>query len=153
MKTVRPIVECPEPVDWNRQRQRLKYLGPKGPKNPVPLNRFNVYDCLQHDRLVLTEGAVLQMQQEVLLAKYTELPPHIRNQLPARGLMTAAPVTVEDEVAARVEEAEKPMYEGYYDNPYEPWKDENEAWYEVDEINARITRHTPQGEGSWRLLE
>ena len=161
VKVVRPLLECDPAIDWNRFNNRLNYLGPRGPKNPVPLNRFNVFDCFEHERLVITEGAIEQMQSEVLSTKYYDLPPHVRNQLPDRGAFEMRGVlSLEDEVAGRMEEAEIPLYESYYDNPYEPWKDEAEASYEVDEVEARIRRHTTLRHkdsavlpGSWKLLD
>ena len=154
LKVVRPIIDCEAPVNWNLYRQKLGYSGPKGPKNPIALNRFNVYDCLEHDRLVITEGAVLQMESELLLEKYKILPPHIRAQLDSEHFFKKTDcVTIEDEVASRTEETEKNMYMNYYDNPYDPWADESSAWYEVNEIEGKVQRFTNDGQAGWRQLE
>ncbi|KNH01782.1 LSU ribosomal protein L4p (L1e) [Perkinsela sp. CCAP 1560/4] len=154
LKVVRPVINCDPPVNWNLYRQKLSYHGPKGPKNPVPLNRFNVFDCLDHDRLVITEGAVLQMENELLLDKYNSLPPHIRAQLENENFFGRNKhYTIEDEVAIRTEEVEKSAYTGFYDNPYAPWADENKAWYEVNETEAKIQRFTDEGEGGWQQID
>ena len=154
LKVVRPIIDCAAPIDWNLYRQKLGYSGPKGPKNPIALNRFNVYDCLEHDRLVITEGAILQMEKEMLVEKYKKLPPHIRAQLDGENFFAkSGNITIEEEVAARTEETERNIYKGFYDNPYEPWADENSAWYEVNELEGKVQRFTSEGEAGWRQLE
>lgn len=160
-KIVRPTALADEPYDWNRFSSKLNSPSPKGQKNPVPINRFNAYDALEHNLLVITEGALLQMEQEMLPFKLRNLPPHIRNQLPQEGLLDApmlgdSPMpldTIEMEAAARTEEVERPMYEGYYDDPYKPWSDEQQASYTVDAVDGIIERHTNGKKSSWAMLE
>lgn len=180
-KLVRPNLTVDMPYEWNYPVVHQSYRGPRGPKNPVPLNRFNCYDALDHHLLVVTEGAVLQMEQEVEDIKFEQLPPHIANQLVERGYLqvndnnlhggshgghvaSARLQPIEREVAGRVEENEKTrLYEGYYDNPYEPWSDEANASYEVDAVEGFIKRHVSANNsnsgsrnsgvpGSWRQL-
>ena len=163
LKVVRPTIRAEDPYDWNGQGQPFdrQTLGPKGPKNPIPFNRFNVFDALEHHLLVVTEGAVMQLEQEMLTIKMSKLPPHIRNQVAASGALShyvlgscAAPLLpVQDEAAARVEEREKPQYAPYYDSPYAPWRDEPDASYEVDGDEGVIRRHTPSRPGTWKILE
>jgi hypothetical protein len=178
-KLVRPSITVDAPYDWNFPVVKQSFKGPKGQKNPVPLNRFNCYDALDHHLLVVTEGAIMQMEQEVEDIKFDQLPPHISNQLVERGYLdhVAASVggdsnakrlqPIEREVAGRVEENEKSrLYDGYYDNPYQPWSDENDASYEVDAVDGFIKRHVSTSKksdssssstvseipGSWRQL-
>jgi ribosomal protein L4 len=168
VKVVRPTIQVAEPFDWDRRQQyRDTYHGPKGQKNPVPINRFNVFDALEHHTLVLTEGAVIQLEQEMFAAKVQSLPPHIRTQMAEFGMLdhhllgtVAAPVeAVEMEAAGRVEEREKVMYAPYYDNPYKPWADEANASYEVDAAAGYIRRKVQAADGigsspgSWRKIE
>ena len=159
-KVVRPTIQVDIPFDPNKTGASPNYRGPKGPKNPVPINRFNTYDAIEHHLLVVSEGAVLQLEREMHPIKVAGLPPHIRSQLPERGLLNSpllgdclAPLPiVEDEAAGRVEESERSMYTPYYDNPYEPWSDEAQASYNVDPVDGVIRRQTPQRPGSWERL-
>jgi ribosomal protein L4 len=160
-KVVRPTLQADEPYDWNKHGSTPKSKAPKGQKNPVPVNRFNTYDAMEHHLLVVTEGAVVQFEQEMHAIKAMQLPPHIRKQMPDRAMLSSpllgqhlGPLeTAEQEVAGRLEENEKAMYEEYYDNPYRPWQDEQDASYEVDATDGFIKRHTPERVGSWRRLE
>lgn len=173
-KLVRPTLTVDKPYDWNYPVRYNSWRGPRGQKNPVPLNRFNCYDALDHHLLVVTEGAIMQMEQELEHVKIEQLPPHIAAQLPERGYIgsqvprsialasganavagtpgatDARLLTMEQEVAGRVEENEIAMYSGYYDDPYRPWQDEEDvaasgggASYEVDAVDGFIRRHTP----------
>eukprot|EP00760_Papus_ankaliazontas_P032197 PhM_4_TR5682/c0_g1_i1/m.73921/K02926/RP-L4, MRPL4, rplD; large subunit ribosomal protein L4 len=154
VKVMRPTVDCEEAINWNRSRARLSYLGPKGPQNPVPINHFNVYDALTHDRVVITEGAIEQIETEMMIPKYRELPAHIRNQLPMEGGFDKRGVlTIQEEVAGRIEESEVGMYQGYYDNPYEPWADEDRASYSVSEVDGVVRRSVDGKPGSWKMLK
>jgi hypothetical protein len=157
-------------IDWARKPidYRPEYLGPRGSSNPVPINRFNVHDALEHHLVVITEGALALLEKEIYPLVVEGLPPHIRQQLPLVGALntpllgdTKHPLEeIEAEAASRIEELEKPMYEPYYDNPYRPWADEQKAAYEVDAVDGYVKRHIvpdeKEGEqfpGGWRLLE
>lgn len=174
VKTVRPTILKHQDFDWNHTGAHTKYLGPRGPKNPVPLNRFNCFDALEHDRLIITEGALAQLETECFDEKVRNLPAHIQAQMGASGMLdhhlaapttafngdasTASPVAVplrpiEFEAAGRVEESEAPRYEPYYDNPYNPWKDEAEASYIVDGVDGKIRREVGGKKASWSMLE
>lgn len=147
-KLVRPTIRAEEPFDWNYQMEDRKWLGPKGQKNPLPFNRFNAYDAFEHHLLVITEGALAQLEMESLEIKVGFLPPHIRNQMAVGGCLdhyllgrAQAPLmSLEDEAAARTEEAEREQYRPYYDDPYAPWKDENEASYVIDAVDGTVRR-------------
>lgn len=160
-KVVRPTILCDEPYDYNRTGSKLRERGPKGQKNPIPINRFNAFDALEHSILVVTEGAVQQLEQEMQYYKLKMLPPHIRQQMPDAGLLDApvlgdCPVgldTIEMEAAARTEEVESRMYAPYYDNPYRPWADEQEASYTVDATNGKIERQVNGEKASWTMLD
>lgn len=162
-KLVRPTVQTDMPYDWNFTGALSKYMGPRGPKNPIPLNRFNCYDAMYHDILVITEGALMQLEKECFREKVDYLPPHIRSQMAASGMLDhflthaedgALPLieTIEFEAAARTEEKEAAMYEGFYDNPYKPWADEDEASYVVDGVEGYITREVNGKKASWAML-
>lgn len=161
-KVVRPTLEIEAPFDDNWKMSNLDFRGPKGPKNPIPINRFNAFDALEHHLLVITEGAVAQLEKECEYRKFVQLPPHIREQLPQTGALDTHLLgdcvpdelaTIEEEAAARTEEREARMYEPYYDNPYKPWRDEHEAAYQVDAVDGVIRRTVNGKPGSWRVLE
>ncbi|KAG5510496.1 hypothetical protein GH5_06696 [Leishmania sp. Ghana 2012 LV757] len=159
-KLVRPTLLCDEPYDYNRTSSKARTKGPKGQKNPIPINRFNAYDALTHDILVITEGALMQLEDEMFTHKLTMLPPHIRAQLPERGFLDSevlgdappALQTIQMEAAARTEEAEQAMYAPYYDNPYHLWKDEGEASYAVDAVEGTVQRYVKSRKTSWKML-
>ncbi|CCW63530.1 unnamed protein product [Phytomonas sp. EM1] len=159
-KLVRPTFLCDEPYDFNYTAAKQRFKGPKGPKNPIPVNRFNAYDALTHHLLVITEGALMQLEEEMYAHKLTMLPPHIRAQLPERGFLDSEVLgdclphlkTIEMEAAARTEEVERGMYEGYYDNPYDPWRDEKEASYAVDGVEGTVQRYVKSKKASWAML-
>lgn len=160
-KLVRPTLLCDEPYDYNRYASKLRFKGPKGQKNPIPINRFNAYDALTHQTLVITEGALQQIEEEMFAHKLMILPPHIRAQLPERGMLESevlgdvppALQTVQMEAAARTEEAERAMYEGFYDDPYCPWPDEAEASYAVDAVEGTVQRYVKSKKTSWAMLQ
>lgn len=160
-KLVRPTLLCDEQYNFNKTSSKQRFKGPKGPQNPIPINRFNAYDALAHDTLVVTEGAVLQLEEEVYLHKLAVLPPHIRAQLPEKGFLESEVLgdvpphllTVELEAAARTEEVERSMYEPYYDNPYDPWKDERDASYAVDAADGTVQRYVRSRKASWAMLQ
>jgi ribosomal protein L4 len=160
-KVVRPTILCDEPYDYNKYKADLDFSGPKGQKNPIPINRFNAFDALEHSILVVTEGAVQQLEQEMLSHKLKMIPPHIRQQLPDVGALSAtvlgdgpAPLLpIELEAAARTEESEAHMYETYLDNPYKPWADEQEASYIVDATMGKIERRVGGEKASWSMLD
>nr|CCC53152.1 conserved hypothetical protein, fragment [Trypanosoma vivax Y486] len=120
----------------------------------------NAYDALKHDRLVITEGALAQLEEEVYEHKLMILPPHIRNQLPERGYLKSeelgdcAPVlrTIQMEAAARVEEVESSMYDSFVDNPYRPWKIDMEAAYAVDAADGTVQQYVDGKKTSWSML-
>lgn len=159
-KVVRPTLLCDDSYDYNRFASKQKWKGPKGAKNPIPINRFNAYDAMVHHILVITEGAVAQMEEEMFPHKLHMLPPHIRAQLPERGMLDSELLgdcpprlqTIQLEAAARTEEVERPMYDGFYDNPYEPWKDEAESSYAVDAAEGTVQRFTRGQKTSWSML-
>ncbi|CCW68377.1 unnamed protein product [Phytomonas sp. Hart1] len=160
-KVVRPTFLCDDSYDYNWTASKQRFKGPKGPKNPIPINRFNVYDALAHHLLVITEGALMQLEEEMFAHKLMMLPPHIRQQLPEQGSFFETEVlgdclpklkTIEMEAAARTEEVEQEMYNGYYDNPYEPWKDEHEASYAVDGVEGVVERYVKSKKASWGML-
>lgn len=159
-KLVRPTLLCDEQYDYNRTASKQRYKGPKGPKNPIPINRFNAYDAMAHHILVVTEGALLQLEEEMFYHKIMMLPPHIRAQLPERGVLASEVMgdvppplqTVQAEAAGRTEEVERLMYDGYYDNPYMPWADEEVASYSVDAVDGVVRRHVESKKASWAML-
>ncbi|CAD2222725.1 hypothetical protein AGDE_05645 [Angomonas deanei] len=159
-KLVRPTLLCDEPYDYNRSSSKQRSKGPKGQKNPIPINRFNAYDALTHHLFVITEGALMQLEKEMYVHKLLILPPHIRAQLAENGFLEsellgdiAPPLdTIETEAAARTEEAERHLYEPFYDNPYKPWKDESEATYAVDGADGTVRRFVNNKKASWRML-
>lgn len=159
-KLVRPTLLCDEQYDYNRTSSKQRMKGPKGPKNPIPINRFNAYDAMEHHTLVITEGALQQLEEEMFYQKIMILPPHIRAQLPELGMLDSEVLgdkppplqSIELEAAGRTEEVERPMYEGYYDNPYEPWPDEADASYSVDGVDGVVTRHVKSEKTSWAIL-
>jgi ribosomal protein L4 len=161
VKVVRPTVTCDRQYDWNQFGAQQSFKGPKGAKNPIPINRFNVYDALEHDRLVITEGAVLQLEREMHYSKLMVLPPHVREAMAERGMLDSpalgdAPMplgTIEAEAAGRTEEMESKMYEPHYDNPYKPWPDEKDAGYVVDAVRGVVERFTNGKKTSWKMLE
>ena len=173
VKAVRPTILKQTDYDWNYTGAQRTYLGPRGPKNPVPLNRFNCFDAFEHDRLVITEGALAQLENECFDEKVRILPPHIQAQMAAMGMLDhhlAAPTTpfgrdevsspaavplrpIEFEAAGRIEESEVARYEPYYDNPYNPWRDEAEASYVVDGVDGKIRREVNGKKASWAMLE
>ena len=161
VKLVRPTILMDEQYDYNRTAANSNFKGPKGAKNPIPVNRFNCYDALDHHLLVVSEGAIIQLEQEMLYHKISMLPPHIRQQLPALG-MADSPVlgdcpmpldTIEMEVAGRTEEQEAKMYAPFYDNPYKPWAGEEKASYTVDAVDGIISRHVDGKKTSWAMLQ
>lgn len=159
-KIVRPTLLCDEQYNFNRTSSKVRMRGPKGPQNPIPINRFNAYDVLTHHTLVITEGALMQLEEEMYHHKLMILPPHIRAQLPERGFLesevlgdVAPPLqTIQMEAAARTEEVERSMYEPFYDNPYHPWKDEGEAAYAVDAVEGTVQRYIKSKKTSWAML-
>ncbi|CAJ1019119.1 Ribosomal protein L4/L1 family, putative [Leishmania shawi] len=159
-KLVRPTLLCDEPYDYNRTSSKVRTKGPKGQKNPIPINRFNAYDALTHDTLIITEGALMQLEDEMYTHKLSMLPPHIRAQLPERGFLDSevlgdvppALQTIQMEAAARTEEAEQVMYAPYYDNPYHPWKDEGGASYAIDAVEGTVQRYVKSRKTSWVML-
>jgi hypothetical protein len=161
VKLVRPTILMEEQYDYNRTAANANFKGPKGPKNPIPINRFNCCDALEHHLLVISEGAIIQLEQEMLPHKIAMLPPHIRRQLPDMGMFDspvlgdcAMPLdTIEMEAAGRMEEREAGMYEPHYDNPYKPWADERQASYSVDAVDGVISRHVEGKKTSWTMLQ
>ncbi|EPY30201.1 hypothetical protein STCU_04185 [Strigomonas culicis] len=159
-KLVRPTLLCDEPYDYNRSSSKQKTKGPKGQKNPIPINRFNAYDALTHHLLVITEGALLQLEDELFAHKLSILPPHIRAQLPENGFLDSAVLgdvppplqTIQVEAAGRTEESESVQYSAFYDNPYKPWADEGEASYTVDAADGSVQRHVRSKKASWKML-
>ncbi|KAH9599658.1 Ribosomal protein L4/L1e [Trypanosoma melophagium] len=159
-KMVRPTVLCDEQYDFNKTASKQRMKGPKGPKNPIPINRFNAYDAMKHERLVITEGALMQLEEELYEHKLQVLPPHIRNQLPERNYLDceflgdcAPPLqTIQMETAARTEERESSMYHTFLDNPYHPWKDEINASYAVDATDGTVQQYTNGKKTSWSML-
>ncbi|KPA77127.1 hypothetical protein ABB37_07437 [Leptomonas pyrrhocoris] len=159
-KLVCPTLLCDEPYDYNKTSSKVRTKGPKGQKNPIPINRFNAYDALTHDVLVITEGALMQLEDEMFTHKLMILPPHIRAQLPERGYLESevlgdvppALQTVQMEAAARTEESEQAMYAPHYDNPYNPWRDEAEASYAVDAVEGTTQRYVKSAKTSWAML-
>lgn len=160
-KLVRPTMQCDEQYDYNRSSSKQRTKGPKGAKNPIPVNRFNAFDAMEHQTLVITEGALQQLEEEMFFEKMLILPPHIRAQLPERGMLASEVLgdippslqTIQLEAAARTEEVERSMYDGYYDNPYHPWADEDEASYSVDAVDGVVRRHIRSKKTSWAILE
>ena len=165
LKVVRPTLSVDDAYDWNKYGAHPDYHGPKGQKNPVPMNRFQIFDALEHHTLVITEGALALLEQEMMPVKVGLLPPHIRQQLPHLGALqhpllgdapeNAAALSVQAEAAGRTEEAERGMYRGYYDDPYHPWGDEGKASYSVDGVEGVVRRSVPDGEGvgQWQRLD
>lgn len=158
-KLVRPTLLCDEQYNVNRSSAKSRTKAPKGPSNPIPVNRFNAYDALTHQILVITEGALMQLEDEMYAHKLMLLPPHIRAQLPERGFLESellgGPLplqTVEMEAAARTEEIESPMYAPFYDNPYHPWMDEADASYSVDAAEGTVQRYVKSVKTSWAML-
>lgn len=159
-KLVRPTFLCDEQYDYNRTASKLRFKGPKGPKNPIPINRFNAYDALTHHLFVITEGALMQLEEEMFAHKLMILPPHIRAQLPERGFLDSEVLgdippplqTVEMEAAARTEEVERSMYDSFADNPYDAVKDEAEASYAVDAAQGTVQRFVESKKTSWAML-
>lgn len=159
-KVVRPTVLCDEQYDYNKTCAKQRMKGPKGPKNPIPINRFNAYDAMQHERLVITEGALMQLEEELYEHKLQILPPHIRNQLPERGFLDSETLgdcvpclqTIQMESAARTEEMESGMYKQFLDNPYQPWKDELHASYAVDAVDGTVQQFVNGKKTSWAML-
>ncbi|KEG13834.1 hypothetical protein DQ04_00761140 [Trypanosoma grayi] len=159
-KVVRPTVLCDEQYDYNKTAAKQRMKGPKGPKNPIPVNRFNVYDAMKHERLVVTEGALMQLEEELYEHKLQILPPHIRNQLLERGYLNSEILgdcvphlqTIQMEAAARIEENESSMYHPFVDNPYQPWNDEVNASYAVDAVDGTIQQYVNGKKTSWAML-
>ncbi|RNF00603.1 hypothetical protein TraAM80_07611 [Trypanosoma rangeli] len=159
-KVVRPTLLCDEQYDYNKTAAKQRMKGPKGPKNPIPINRFNVYDAMQHERLVITEGAIMQLEEEMYEHKLRILPPHIRNQLPERGYLDSETLgncvpslkTIQMEAAARTEEIESSMYQSFADNPYQLWEDEAKASYSVDAVDGTIQQFVNGTKSSWSML-
>lgn len=159
-KLVRPTLLCDEQYDYNRSSSKQRMKGPKGPKNPIPINRFNAYDAMMHHTLVITEGALHLLEDEMFYSKVMTLPPHIREQLPERGMLSSDVLgdgppplqSIQQEAAGRTEEAERAMYEGYYDNPYQPWADEGDASYSVDAVDGVVRRYVKAKKSSWAML-
>ncbi|RNF13574.1 uncharacterized protein Tco025E_06125 [Trypanosoma conorhini] len=159
-KVVRPTLLCDEQYDYNKTAAKQRMKGPKGPKNPIPINRFNVFDAMQHERLVVTEGAIMQLEEEMYEHKLRILPPHIRNQLPERGYLDSETLgncapslkTVQMEAAARTEEIESTMYLPFADNPYQFWGDEATASYAVDAVDGTIQQFVNGSKSSWSML-
>ncbi|SCU64285.1 ribosomal protein L4/L1 family, putative [Trypanosoma equiperdum] len=159
-KIVRPTVLCDEQYDYNKTAAKQRMKGPKGAKNPIPINRFNAYDAMKHDRLVITEGALMQLEDELYEHKLQILPPHIRNQLPEYGYLDSEALgdcvpslkTIQMEAAARTEEAESDMYKSFIDNPYNPWKDNMDASYAVDGADGTVQKFVDGKKVSWSML-
>ncbi|EKG07260.1 hypothetical protein TCSYLVIO_001605 [Trypanosoma cruzi] len=159
-KVVRPTLLCDEQYDYNKTASKQRMKGPKGPKNPIPINRFNAFDAMQHERLVITEGAIMQLEEEMYEHKLHLLPPHIRNQLPERGYLDSETLgdcvpslrTIQMEAAARTEEMESGMYQKFVDNPYQLWKDEAHASYSVDAADGTIQQFIGGKKSSWSML-
>ncbi|PWV13351.1 hypothetical protein C3747_44g168 [Trypanosoma cruzi] len=159
-KVVRPTLLCDEQYDYNKTASKQRMKGPKGPKNPIPINRFNVFDAMQHERLVITEGAIMQLEEEMYEHKLHLLPPHIRNQLPERGYLDSETLgdclpslrTIQMEAAARTEEMESGMYQKFVDNPYQLWTDEANASYSVDAADGTIQQFIGGKKSSWSML-